>query len=115
MREVTIRTKDSASSPASIDLYWLPLGAGGHFVRLNGRVYEAVAARLERRAPCDLYHSALEVRVPKGRFVIEQTPIPRQQGRGAWRRRRRRGRKPLGGALPNLPLRAAALARGRHS
>ena len=27
---------------ASIDLYWLPLGAGGHSVRLNGRVFEAV-------------------------------------------------------------------------
>jgi hypothetical protein len=58
-----------------VDLYWLPLGAGGHFVRLNGRVYEAVMARLERRAPLALYHSALEVRVPEGRFVIEQAPV----------------------------------------
>jgi hypothetical protein len=70
----------TAPSRASIDLYWLPLGAGGHSVRLNGRIYEAVAARLERRAPCALYHSALEVRVPKGRFVIEQTPIPDSNG-----------------------------------
>jgi hypothetical protein len=30
---------------AAVDLYWLPLGAGGHFVRLNGRLYEALAAR----------------------------------------------------------------------
>jgi hypothetical protein len=60
---------------ASVDLYWLPLGAGGHFVRLNGRVYEGIAARLARRPPCDLYHSALEVRVPEGRFVIEMTPV----------------------------------------
>jgi hypothetical protein len=42
-----------------VDLYWLPLGAGGHFVRLNGRVYEALAARLQRRPARDLYHSAL--------------------------------------------------------
>jgi hypothetical protein len=65
-----------ASTPpiASIDLYWLPLGAGGHSVRLNGKVFEAVAARLERRDRCDLYHSALEVRVSEGRFVIEQAP-----------------------------------------
>jgi len=28
---------------AAIDLYWLPLGAGGHSVRLNGKVFEAVA------------------------------------------------------------------------
>jgi hypothetical protein len=45
-----------------IDLYWVPLGAGGHSVRLNGRVFEAVAAGLERRRACDLHHSALEVR-----------------------------------------------------
>jgi hypothetical protein len=64
-----------------VDLYWLPLGAGGHFVRLNGRVFEALAARLERRAPCDLYHSALKVRVPEGRFVIEQAPVRDSNGR----------------------------------
>ncbi len=66
-----------ASSPPTtgIDLYWLPLGAGGRSVRLNGRVFEAVAARLEHRDRRDLYHSALEVRAPDGRFVIEQAPI----------------------------------------
>jgi hypothetical protein len=57
-----------------VDLYWLPLGAGGHSVRLNGRVFEAIAARCERRPRCDLYHSALEVVVPEGRFVVEQAP-----------------------------------------
>ncbi len=65
-----------------IDLYWLPLGAGGHFVRLNGRVYEAVAARLAGRRRRDLYHSALEVRLPEGRFVIEMTPAGRGDGAG---------------------------------
>ena len=63
-------------SVAGVDLYWLPLGAGGHSVRLNGRVFEAVVSRLEHRPACDLYHSALEVRVPEGRFVIEQAPVP---------------------------------------
>ena len=57
-----------------IDLYWLPLGAGGHSVRWNGRIFEWLAAGLDRRARRDLYHSALEVRVPEGRFVIEQAP-----------------------------------------
>jgi hypothetical protein len=65
---------------ASVDLFWLPLGAGGHFVRLNGRAYEALVARIARRSPCDLYHSALEVRVPEGRFVIEMTPIRPSDG-----------------------------------
>ena len=57
-----------------VDLYWLPLGAGGHSVRFNGRVYEAFAAAVDRRSRCALYHSALEVNVPEGRFVIEMTP-----------------------------------------
>jgi hypothetical protein len=68
-------------SDTGVDLYWLPLGAGGHSVRMNGRIFEAVAARLERRMPCDLYHAALEVLVPEGRFVIEQAPIPDGNGR----------------------------------
>ena len=38
-----------------IDLYWLPLGARGNFVRINGRIYEAIAAALERRPRYDLY------------------------------------------------------------
>lgn len=70
----------TAACETGVDLYWLPLGAGGHSVRLNGRVFEAVAARLERRAPRDLYHSALEVRVSEGRYVIEQAPVRDRNG-----------------------------------
>ena len=62
---------------SAIDLYWLPLGAGGHSVRLNGKVFEAIAARLSHRGRCDLYHSALIIQVPEGRFVIEQAPVGR--------------------------------------
>ena len=46
----------------------------------NGRIYEAIAARLARRGACDLYHSALEVRVPEGRFVVESAPIRAADG-----------------------------------
>ena len=70
-----LRDGGSAGGTAAVDLYWLPLGAGGHFVRLNGRVYEALAARLQRRPAGDLYHSALQVELPEGTFVIEQTPV----------------------------------------
>jgi hypothetical protein len=65
----------TGSEESTVDLYWLPLGAGGHFVRLNGRLFEAVAARRQRRPVCDLYHSALDVRIAAARFVIEQTPV----------------------------------------
>jgi hypothetical protein len=67
-----------ASSVAAIDLYWLPLGAGGHSVRVNGKVFEAAAALLARRERRDLYHSALRVTVPEGEFVIEQAPVWRE-------------------------------------
>jgi hypothetical protein len=66
---------------SSVELYWLPLGAGGYSVRLNGRVFEAVVVGLERRSSGDLYHSALVVGAPLGRFVIEQAPI--RDGNGA--------------------------------
>ena len=58
----------------AVELFWLPLGAGGHSVRLNGRVYEAAVAAFQRRARRDLYHSALEVTLPRGRYVVEMAP-----------------------------------------
>lgn len=61
---------------SGIDLYWLPLGAGGWFVRLNGKAYEALVALRERRPRLDLYHSALVVDADGGRFVIESAPVP---------------------------------------
>jgi hypothetical protein len=85
----TARTPDGAfisaasTGEAAVDLYWLPLGAGGHSVRFNGIVYEAVSAMIERRPRCDVYHTALEIAVPSGLFAVEMTPIP--NGRG-WER-----------------------------
>ena len=63
-----------------MDLYWIPLGAGQHVVRLSGKLFEAIGARLQWRRPCDLYHSALVVVVPEGRLTIEQTPVPDVHG-----------------------------------
>ena len=65
---------------ASVGLYWLPLGAGGHSVRINGKVYEAVAAGVAHRPRLDLYHSALQVQVGGDRYVVEQGPVPRGDG-----------------------------------
>jgi hypothetical protein len=66
------------SSPdrSGIDLLWIPLGAGSAIpvVRWNGRMYEALAARRERRSRLDLYHAALEVWAFGTRFVVEMTP-----------------------------------------
>lgn len=67
---------------SGVELYWLPLGAGGWFVRLNGRAYEALVASLARRPRLDLYHSALIVSVPEARYVIESAPVGDGPGRG---------------------------------
>jgi hypothetical protein len=91
----------SATSQASIELYWLPLGAGGWFVKLNGRIWEAIHARLEHRRPLDLYHTALVVRVPEGRYVVENCwPIPNADG-------------PLRGVLVEGPVFSRRLGRWR--
>ena len=60
---------------ASVDLYWIPLGAGGHFVHFNGIVYEAVRAAIQHRPRCDVYHSALEILLPSGCYMVEMTPV----------------------------------------
>jgi hypothetical protein len=61
---------------AAVDLYWIPLGAGGHSVRFNGRVFEALAAARQHRARCDLYHVALIVELDGERHTIELAPSP---------------------------------------
>ena len=62
---------------ASVDLYWLPLGAGDalKIVQWNGCAYEALKAAHEHRQRRSLYHSALEVRLNEDRFVIEMVPV----------------------------------------
>ncbi len=73
-------------STASVTLYWIPLGAGGNgFVRNNGRVFEALAARRERRRPLNLVHSAIEVVVDGARYTIENgwpSPDANTESRG---------------------------------
>lgn len=60
----------------SVDLYWIPLGAGARSVRLNGIVFEAIAAALQRRSRRGIYHSALRITLPSGIYMVEMTPIP---------------------------------------
>jgi hypothetical protein len=73
-----VAARTSCGDATGIYLYWLPLGAGGvGFVRLNGRIFEIFKARGEGRRPLDLYHTALEIRLPEGRFVVENAwPSP---------------------------------------
>src|ERR687898_155851 len=70
-------TEDLDGGLAAIDLYWIPLGAGQHVVRLSGKLFEATSAWLHQRPRFDLYHSALVVVVAEGRFVRARRGRPR--------------------------------------
>jgi len=74
-----------ATAVRGVYLYWIPLGAGGSgFVQLNGRLYEAITARRDRRPSLGLHHTALVVSLPEGRYVVE-TMWPRPDLDGARR------------------------------
>lgn len=62
-------------APASVDLFWLPLGAGGHVVRWNGWLYERWAARHENRAPEALFHCGLMLRLDDITYAVEMGPV----------------------------------------
>jgi hypothetical protein len=63
-----------------VDLYWIPLGAGGALVRWNGRLYEAVVAARGHRPRRALFHSALEVCADGVTSAIEMAPVWIQRG-----------------------------------
>ncbi|MEU4689885.1 hypothetical protein [Actinoplanes sp. NPDC023714] len=59
----------SPRSTGHVDLYWLPLGAGGPWpVRRAGRLYRAVTGY-------ELYHSALRVRADDRTYTVEMAPV----------------------------------------
>jgi hypothetical protein len=61
---------------AAVDLHWIPLGAGGHCVRFNARVFEAIEAACQHRQRCALYHVALVVQLDGDGYTIELAPSP---------------------------------------
>ena len=67
--------------PSTLDLYWIPLGAGAHVVRASGGAYERLSAIVQHRSPEALYHSALVAVVDGTTVVIEMTPVPDSRGR----------------------------------
>jgi hypothetical protein len=84
----------SAGTEASVDLLWVPLGAGTALptVRWCGRLYEAAAARHSRRQPRPIFHAALEIVLDTATYAVEMAP--------AWGASSRRegvvGRGPVG-------------------
>lgn len=71
-----------AGTAASLDLYWIPLGAGGPaIVRASGRLYEAGHALLRGHPRHDLYHVALIATTADEPTVVEVAPVPDDRGR----------------------------------
>lgn len=68
------RHDDALAAGAVADLWWLPVGAGGHVVIHTSRWWERWRARRERRSPRPLFHAALEVRSEGRCRVIEMAP-----------------------------------------
>jgi hypothetical protein len=62
---------------ASVDLYWIPLGAGDGtgLVKASGRLYERLAAWRDARRPRPLFHSALMVRCGGVTYAVEMAPV----------------------------------------
>ncbi|WP_183097511.1 hypothetical protein [Nocardioides pelophilus] len=66
---------DDRGPQSRADLYWLPLGAGGWFVRANGRVYEWLSARRQLPPAADLYHSGLLLTTDNTSYAVEMGPV----------------------------------------
>ena len=60
---------------AWVDLYWIPLGAGGQCVHWNGRVYERLVAAHQQRPAADLVHSALKISSDGTTYAVEMGPV----------------------------------------
>jgi hypothetical protein len=101
----------------AVDLFWIPLGAGGHSVAVNGRAFEAIEAVVQHRERRALYHAALVAHLGGEPYAIERAPSPDadERGRGVvgtgpvgsralgrWRLFRYEVRCWRGGAIPDL-------------
>lgn len=64
----------ASDGAARIDLWWLPVGAGGHLTAHTSHWWELIQARREARQPQQLFHTAIEVTLDATRYVIEMTP-----------------------------------------
>lgn len=121
------RATHTAAVASSIELIWIPLGAGQRTVRASGAVFEALAAAVGRRSRRRLLHSALVVVVDGERVVVESAPVLRgdSAARGAvtggavgsrllggWRTFRYEVRRWSGGEIPDQ---AAAIATRRFT
>jgi hypothetical protein len=68
------RSPSDPEKAPTVELYWIPLGAGGHSVKYNGRAYEALVAAAEHRTRAALYHAALVLHLDGASYAVELEP-----------------------------------------
>ncbi len=66
---------DSNIGSGKVSLYWIPVGSGCWPVKASSMLFELSSALRHLRTPRKLYHSALIVEVPEGKYIIEQAPV----------------------------------------
>ncbi len=65
-----------AAPDGSVELYWIPVGAGTRFQEFSLAVYERVASFLARREPATLLHAGLKLRAHGRTCTLETMPSP---------------------------------------
>ncbi len=112
------RSAERAITVDALALYWVPLGADTHVVRLSGRLYETIVATAQRRPRRALYRAALIAWRDGDEVTVEVAPVPDEHGRadrgvvaegavgdrrlGRWRVFRYEVRRWTGGVIPDL-------------
>lgn len=68
---------DGVIGAPRLEVLFIPLGAAdaSHCVRVNGWVFEAVSALVQRRGRRRLYHSAMHVHLDRSCHLIEMAPV----------------------------------------
>ena len=79
-----------ADAESHVDLYWLPLGAGGHSVRFNGIVYEddRLVVQSSRSKSCGPRPKVI-IRVRPANSSVGDRHQPGADGAGAGKSRSR--------------------------
>jgi len=72
---VLVKATGDRTTRTRAELFWLPLGAGGWFVRSNGRVYEWLSAHRHHQPASDLYHTGLLLRLDDTSYAVEMGPV----------------------------------------
>ena len=64
---------------STVELFWLPVGAGTHFQRASLVAYDWCLSHIARRPRAAFVHAALKVKLEGRTFTLELMPVPAHQ------------------------------------